>query len=279
MSVNGIFYLLRNPVYAGQMIWGKKIYASNHEAIISKELFDHAQGLTKEKIRKKILYKEYFLKGLVKCSECGSSMTPCFTNKMKRRYYYYKCVKVLKEGFNACSIKEVNAEKLESFLIEGLSRMALDTQYLNNLAFRMAHESPHPAGVELLKEVEKKLSTRMQQVLINFKNGIKINSQIEKCLIFRKTVKRINFSKTSLEVIVNIQDANGREVDGSVVTHLGGVVARERAGALDLHAPACSTTFESSNWCPVSIDFEPQTTIQEFTIVLPHSLLNKCHMK
>ncbi len=241
MSVNGIFYLLRNPVYAGQMVWGKKIYVSNHEAIISKELFDHAQGFTKEKIRKKILYKEYFLKGLVKCSECGSSMTPCFTNKKKRRYYYYKCVKVMKEGFKACSIKEVNAEKLESFLIESLSRMALDTQYLDNLAFRMAHELPHPTGVELLKEVEKKLSTRMQQVLINFKNQIQKACQVEKCLIFRRTIQRINFARESMEVVIFIKDTTDWEVENFLNGQSAKVAVRAREGAVNPDAPACST--------------------------------------
>jgi hypothetical protein len=140
-------------------------------------------------VKKKRLYKEFLLSGLVKC-ECGSSMTNTFTNKKKDRYYYYKCVRVVKEGTGACSLKEVNAEKLESFLIENLSRIAQDNQYLENLVFKMLHQSPHRAGFELTTESEKTLLTRVQQVLINFKIKIQQGSQIEKCLIFERTIER-----------------------------------------------------------------------------------------
>ena len=89
LTMNGVFHILRNPAYIGQMVWAKKIYQGIHEPIISKELFEHAQGLTKEKITKKKVYKEYFLKGLLKCQECGSTMTPYLAKGRNKRYYYY----------------------------------------------------------------------------------------------------------------------------------------------------------------------------------------------
>ncbi len=87
LTMSGVAHILRNPAYIGRMVWGKKVYEGIHEPIISKELFDHAQTLTKEKIRKKLLYKEFFVRGLIKCSDCGSTMSPTFTNKPERRYY------------------------------------------------------------------------------------------------------------------------------------------------------------------------------------------------
>ena len=241
ITSNGVFYILRNPVYAGQMVWAKKIYASNHEPIISKELFNHAQSLTKEKIRKKLLYKEFFLKGLIKCGECASTMTPCFTNKKKRRYYYYKCVKVQKEGFHVCSIKEVNAEKIESFLIENLSRISQDRQYIGNLAFKMAHALPHPRGVELSEEVEKNLYTSVSQVLINFKKRIGTATQVEKCLVFRETIQALKLSKESLEVIIFIKDTSDWAVEDFLTGQAGRVAAKMREGVLNPDAPADTT--------------------------------------
>ncbi len=47
--------------------------------------------LLKTKPKKKRLYKNYALKGLMRCGECGSLMTPTFTNKKTRRFYYYVC--------------------------------------------------------------------------------------------------------------------------------------------------------------------------------------------
>ena len=138
--------LLRNPVYIGKIKWHKKIFDGIHEPIISKELFDEAQSLTKQKVCKKRLYKEFLLSGLVKCTDCKSGMTNTFTNKIKRRYYYYKCYKVKRDVETPCSIREVNAEKLELFLIENLSRISQDRNYIENLVFRLTHNLPPPDG-------------------------------------------------------------------------------------------------------------------------------------
>ena len=88
ITSNGLYYLIKNPIYIGKIPWQGKFLPGIHEPIISEELFLEAQGCIKEKVKKKGLYKEYFLSKLVKCSECGSSMTNTFTNKKKRRYYY-----------------------------------------------------------------------------------------------------------------------------------------------------------------------------------------------
>src|SRR3989338_3947111 len=116
MTPHGLYCLLRNPIYIGKVPWHGQYFDGVHEPIVSKDLFLEAQSLTKEKIRRKRVYKEYLLSRLIHCSDCGSKMTNSFTNKKKRRYYYYKCTKVVREGRSACSIKEVNAEKLEVFI-------------------------------------------------------------------------------------------------------------------------------------------------------------------
>ena len=184
---------------------------------------------------------------MVKCAECGSTMTNTYTNKKKRRYYYYQCVKVMKEGKTACSTKEVNAEKLESFLIENLSRISDDKQYIESLAFKFVRELPRQSGVELSTELDKMLSTRMEQVLINLKNKIHKGSQIEKCLLLQKTIKGIKFSKRSLEVVINLKDTNTLEVGGLVSNSLGCTGARIRAGASNSLTPACSSGSKLQN--------------------------------
>ena len=238
LTMNGVFHILRNPAYIGQMVWAKKIYQGIHEPIISKEIFEHAQSLTKEKVRKKLLYKEFFVRGLIKCGYCGSTMTPSFSNKKSRRYYYYKCYSVVRNGRTACSIKQVNAEKLENFLIENLSRIAQDRQYVESLAFKIIHESPHPAGFELPRDPSKNLSTRISQVLMDFKNKIEKATQVEKCLIFQRTIQGIKFSKDHLELILFIKDTTDSEVDDFFNGQSGKMAARIRAGAPNPCAPA-----------------------------------------
>ena len=268
ITLNGVFCLLRNPFYIGQIRWAKKTFQSTHEAIISKELFLHAQSLTKEKHRKKRLYKEYFLKRLLHCDCCGSLMTPTYSNKKTRRYYYYKCYSVVRNGSSACSIKEINAEKLENFLIENLSRIADDRQYIENLAFKMMHESPRHEGFELSKESEKNLATRISEVLMDFKNKMESATQVEKCLIFQKTIEGIKFSKDYLEVIVFIRDTTDIEVGNFLSGQSGKMAARIRAGAPYSGAPARTaiSTLQTG---------DPNNPLSNLTLVLPHKLLDK----
>ncbi|MGH7889501.1 MAG: recombinase family protein [Thermodesulfobacteriota bacterium] len=253
ITLNGVFHILRNPAYMGKMLWAGKIYLSNHEPLISEEFFNHAQSLTKEKTIKKKLYKEYFLRGILHCCDCGSLMTPHFTNKKKRRYYYYRCYKTVREGNSACSIKEVNAEKLENFLIENISRMAKDKQYIESLVFKMLHRRGGPAGFEPTEEAEKNLIMRVSQVLINFKNKIENATQVEKSLIFQNTIQEVSFSKEYLEMTVFINvtsEVGGNDLLNAHTSKRGALVG---AGASDLRAPACSMSLILPNNDPSGI--------------------------
>ena len=235
------------------MRWGLKIYRGQHEAVISEELFEATQALTKEKIKKKRLYKEYLLSGLVKCAECGSTMTNTFTNKKEGRYYYYKCVKVIKEGKNACSTKSVSAIKLEEFITQNLSRISQDKQYIENLVLRILHESGGRPGLELSSVSSKDPVTRVSQVVINFKNKIQDGSKVEKCLIFQKTIEGIKFSKDSLEVTISIRDADFSVAVDFFKGQSGNVAGRLREDTVNPDAPACNTRFENNIGCPARI--------------------------
>ena len=92
-----IEYILRSPIYVGKMRWttsGKRsrndynnpdtlIVQGNHKAIISQELFDLAQEkILKQKARANKFQRtsspsEWWLRGLLRCSMCGSTLVKC----------------------------------------------------------------------------------------------------------------------------------------------------------------------------------------------------------
>jgi len=245
ISPNGLYYLLRNPIYIGKITWQGNYLPGVHQPIISEDLFLEAQTCVKEKVKPKRRYKEYFLSSLVKCSECGSTMTNSFTNKTRRQYYYYKCVKVSKEGRTACSLKEVNAEKLEDFIFENLERISKDKSYLESLAFKIFRRPPYLPGYELSTESEKKLVEKVVHVLERYVSSYKIGSQMEKELVSKNTIQKIIFSRETLEVVINIEDTTASRLAHGLKNRLtfSGVGARE--GAVNPDAPACSTQFEN----------------------------------
>jgi len=45
----------------------------------------------------------------------------------------------LKKSWQACSTKEVSAERIERYILENLERISLDKEYLENLVFKLNH--------------------------------------------------------------------------------------------------------------------------------------------
>lgn len=83
--------ILTNEVYYGAYIWGRHdsnkkwrqrdrskwvIVEGAHEALVSKEVFDHVQRLMQSRhgVRRAQPGEDYLLRGMVKCMDCGASM-------------------------------------------------------------------------------------------------------------------------------------------------------------------------------------------------------------
>lgn len=256
ISISTVAYILRNAIYAGKVHWHDLALTGEHEPIISSELFDRAQSLTKTRIKKKRVYKEFLLSGFVKCSSCGTSMTNSFTNKKNSRYYYYRCTNHIK-GIGNCSIKQVNAEKLEKFLFESLLRISQDPGYIESLSLNYSLETTHHLGFELTKEYSKKLSTRVQQVLKIAVQRLSGSSQVEKCLVYEGLLKRINFSKESMEVIVVLRDTHKATRLGVADGVSCAAAARIRETRPDRLTFACTSGMKSK--MVGDVGFEPTT--------------------
>lgn len=89
----GIKYILRNPVYIGKVRWTptgrtRRVWNNpdtitmdgGHEPLISRELYDQAQAMLDDRERRHGRYaredgKPFALKGLVRCSCCGATLT------------------------------------------------------------------------------------------------------------------------------------------------------------------------------------------------------------
>lgn len=117
-------YLLQNPIYIGKIRWNPKgktnrdfsspdimLVDGQHEPIIDTETFSKVQEIIADNKRKHTPYthhninEEYMLHGLVKCSNCGSSLS------MAVRGQSLQCVKYIHGKCNvshSISIKKIN---------------------------------------------------------------------------------------------------------------------------------------------------------------------------
>ena len=220
-SKTNISHILRNVVYAGKIKYNEEIYNGAHEPIISEEIFALAQKIHKNKRKNFRVYKNFLFGGLIKCEKCGSRMTSYFTNKRTngklKRYYYYRCTSTLGHDWQACSVKQVSAERLENFCIENLERISVDNDYIENLVFRLNHDlqitppnsqngasqTGHEAEYELTEPCSKFSqfsSEKIAHTLKFFLSALKTKTGVERNLLAKKFLEKITYSPESIKI-------------------------------------------------------------------------------
>ncbi len=165
--------ILKNRVYIGELYDEKTqtVYDGQHEPIIAdKAIWVRAQEILNEKalVRKgtqkgiKLQRDKYtfFLKGLVHCSDCNSTMTTSFSGKVtagKQPYLYYTCIEVNELGHDSkCSIRSLPARALENLIIEATVNLANHP--------KLVEDTLKSAQVKAKKEIgpiEKELATNL----------------------------------------------------------------------------------------------------------------------
>ncbi len=204
-SKSQIFNILRNIVYTGKIKYANMIHQGVHSPIIPEEMFNQAQLVHKKKIIKSKVYKNFILAGLIKCNECGSHMSPCYTNKRNtgklKRYYYYRCTVTNKREWNSCTVKMVNANRLEDYILQNLERISLDKHYLDSLIFALNFKaSGHRAGVEPSESHLKYNPSTLQLILKTFLRELSSRKGMERNLLIRQFVKDIKYSPEEIRL-------------------------------------------------------------------------------
>ena len=210
-SKNRLYYLLRNPIYVGKIRYHNKSYPGQHEPIISEKLFDRAQSKHIKKTRLLRMYKYYLLAGLVKCKECGYSMTPCHSNKYTKgkmkRYYYYRCLKTFKGDWKDCNTRQVSAERLENYVLENLRRISLDKHYLSSLSPSRRHSE-----LELTASCSKIDPDHLGFALKYYLGELEKKKSGGKNLWAKQFIQSINYSIESIQInLFYFLDSRGQE--------------------------------------------------------------------
>jgi site-specific DNA recombinase len=127
-----VAFLVKNIIYSGRVRYMGQIYQGQHEAIISEDTFDKAQEIiasnTNVRYGKPDAQLVALLRHLLRCKHCNKSMTPSFTNKSaKKRYRYYVCLAAQKRGFKTCPTRSVNAESIETAVVDCLKKIATNS--------------------------------------------------------------------------------------------------------------------------------------------------------
>lgn len=118
-----LYKLLNNRVYVGEAVHKGTAYPGEHEAIITRTLWDKVHGILRESPRVRAgrtrAATPALLKGLI-FGPTGRAMTPTHTRRGDKLYRYYVSQSVLKRGAEACPVGRVPAAEIEGAVVDQL---------------------------------------------------------------------------------------------------------------------------------------------------------------
>jgi site-specific DNA recombinase len=135
-SKTALDYVLRNPIYCGLIRFNEQRFKGEQEALIEEVLYTKVQSLRRDRSHGSTkLNRVFLLKGLIRCSDCGSWMTPHYTQKRHKdgsvyRIPYYRCTKTMHFDNSVCQVKHINADIVERTVVQELSDLSHNEAFL-----------------------------------------------------------------------------------------------------------------------------------------------------
>ena len=136
-----LLIVLRNPLYTGRQKLGDETFKGEHPAIVPKATFDRVQRILDENRRTGGASSRNqhgaLLRGILRCGHCDAAMTHASTMKALTAYRYYRCVRSIKSGSDACPTGSVPAKQIEEHVVAQIQRIGSDPT-LREETFRQA---------------------------------------------------------------------------------------------------------------------------------------------
>ena len=118
--------MLKNPLYYGVFRYNGEVYEGTHEPIITKKLFDRCQEVMRLRGKhKEPQIKKFVFRGLMKCGECGRSITA----ELQKCHIYYRCTKRLTN----CKQKYVREEELAAQINKFIQKVSLSDDWTKRI--------------------------------------------------------------------------------------------------------------------------------------------------
>jgi site-specific DNA recombinase len=174
-------HILRNPVYCGLIRFGEQQFKGAHEALIEESLYRKVQSVRRDRSHGATkLKREFLLKGLIRCADCGSVMTPHYTQKRHKdgsltRIPYYRCTRTMHFSNAVCMVKHINADHLESLVVGKLSELSQNEAYLKMSVAEMNGDLQRKVG-PLQKEAQQ-LRNRLTEIEQEIRRYVKALGQ------------------------------------------------------------------------------------------------------
>lgn len=237
MNKNSIYYMLKNPRYAGIYLWNQYTFQIMSKyvgrkpnprevridgaipAIVPFEVWEGVQkrmeqNLTQHKKGVATKRRVYLLSGLITCGVCGSGYVGHCSRSKGHEYTYYSCYnRYGKSGKpRTCKSHIIKGEELEQYVVKIVKETIQQNVDFHALALKIAEQYKGlvNAGAKKdlsaeraeLQSVSERLNNGVQAIL----NGINTPELIEQ-------IEALKEKKTALESIITNAEINLKEVN------------------------------------------------------------------
>jgi DNA invertase Pin-like site-specific DNA recombinase len=128
VAYSAIYKMFSNPYYYGVFRYGGQEYRGAHPAMVTKSEFDRVQELLGLKDRPRPRLYSFPYTGLIKCGECGASITAEHKiNRQGHKYIYYHCSK--RKRAVHCSQKVIEGKALEKQIVTFLDSITISREF------------------------------------------------------------------------------------------------------------------------------------------------------
>jgi len=129
------YTIFTNPFYYGEYEFAGNIHQGKHKPMITRDEFDFVQKILGKKGKPQTRHKDLPYRGIIRCGECGCSITT--EVKIKRlksdnslkSYLYHRCTK-RKLGVK-CNQKPIAYDELNKQVFKTLNRITIPQSYLD----------------------------------------------------------------------------------------------------------------------------------------------------
>ena len=179
LSLTTIEKILRDKFYIGLFYFVGELYQGTHKTFISKSLFDKAQKQLEKSTRKTFLKRNFPFRGLIKCGECGASITTEYHKKFYKRtnrlaeYYHYRCTKKL----GLCSQKYLPQSEVESQLRKVFLDVAIPTAWVPKWLklldeYEVIEKQNQESNIQRLEEENKGIEQKLNLLLDSYLESV-----------------------------------------------------------------------------------------------------------
>ena len=169
---SAIYKLFQNPFYYGSILYHGELFPGRHKPMITKSEFDRVQEMLSQTSNTRPKGYSFAFTGLIKCGECGASITAEHkTNRQGHKYVYYHCTK--RKPHAPCNQKVIERKKVEGQIADFLSQLSI-TPGIKDWTIKLLRElhdeerQKDQASLESLTRRQEAIKTELDE-LINMK--------------------------------------------------------------------------------------------------------------